>query len=796
MDRLDPITRQVALEQEYTDTGYAMALARIRTAEEKGQADRNPYTKGIMRDVLPPLAAAIRLDLGNPRPGWHKRATAPLEGLDVDAIAFLCARTALNLLTPTPISRVALALGNAVYRELVLVHIADTLPELYHVVSEDLDRRMSRDERHRYGTLRLQAIRSGISIPEWPPSSRADVGAFLLGHLSAGGIVELDKASGSCFIAHALIERMDAVTQAYAVNMPHVGPCVARPVPRTRTGDGGFHTARLQGKFKLSRGAQEFGDVVVSCANALQGTGFRVHRGLLDVVLALAKEGHVGEVLADPEAGLQRPVRPLDIPEGVKAKELTEPQQRALKAYKAEMRAYYEKLKLNTAARARCVSAMRMAQRMRDEPEMFFVYFADTRGRMYPATSGGVTPQGSDLQKALIEFSEGLPLPDAEAVQWFLINGANRWGFDKAPLADRVAWVQERHDQIMLMGTAPLDNREWLQADKPFQFLAWAMEYAAWKQHPMTFLSRQAVGLDGSCNGLQNLSALLRDEIGGAATNLTPNTEMADIYKLVAQAATVRMESRVYDDELKEDIRKRWLAVGLNRKHTKRSVMTTPYGVTRKAAEDYVIADVLQPGVVTVFQPKEYKTAARVLMDSVWPAIGDVVVKGSQVMSWLKTCSRKIIKETGESTIRWNTPSGFPARQTYWESDDYRIGTKLYGNYFITVSKSKDTPNVSGHAGGMAPNFVHSLDAAHMHRVADACYKKGIRSFWFVHDDFGTHAANTGTLYRTIREEFYTMYYQHDPIQAFIDKYPFLPTPPDKGTLDISGVLHSEFFFA
>ena len=47
---------------------------------------------------------------------------------------------------------------------------------------------------------------------------------------------------------------------------------------------------------------------------------------------------------------------------------------------------------------------------------------------------------------------------------------------------------------------------------------------------------------------------------------------MADIYKLVAQAATVRMESRVYDDELKEDIRKRWLAVGINRKHTKRSV--------------------------------------------------------------------------------------------------------------------------------------------------------------------------------------------------------------------------------
>lgn len=29
--------------------------------------------------------------------------------------------------------------------------------------------------------------------------------------------------------------------------------------------------------------------------------------------------------------------------------------------------------------------------------------------------------------------------------------------------------------------------------------------------------------MDGSCNGLQNLSALFRDEIGGQATNLTAN---------------------------------------------------------------------------------------------------------------------------------------------------------------------------------------------------------------------------------------------------------------------------------
>lgn len=295
---------------------------------------------------------------------------------------------------------------------------------------------------------------------------------------------------------------------------------------------------------------------------------------------------------------------------------------------------------------------------------------------------------------------------------------------------------------------------------------------------------------------VQNLSALLRDEVGGAATNLVPATEMSDIYKLVAEAATNRIKQHHYDDPVLEDIRLRWIEFGINRKHTKRSCMTTPYGVTRKTAEKYLISDILQPGDVPCFEPKEYKAAANVLMDHIWPAIGDVVVKGVQLMAWLKQAARKVVKETKESTISWRTPSGFPARQTYWEEEIFRIGTKLHGTYRMSVSKSKDTPKVSGHASGMAPNFIHSLDASHMHLTAEACVKKGISSLWFVHDDFGTHAANTGTLYRTIREQFYTMYSTHDPISSLLDEYPFLSSPPDRGTLDISGVLKSEFFFA
>jgi DNA-directed RNA polymerase len=39
------------------------------------------------------------------------------------------------------------------------------------------------------------------------------------------------------------------------------------------------------------------------------------------------------------------------------------------------------------------------------------------------------------------------------------------------------------------------------------------------------FVSHLPVAFDGSCNGLQNYSMMLRDEVGGAATNLVPSRE-------------------------------------------------------------------------------------------------------------------------------------------------------------------------------------------------------------------------------------------------------------------------------
>jgi DNA-directed RNA polymerase len=230
----------------------------------------------------------------------------------------------------------------------------------------------------------------------------------------------------------------------------------------------------------------------------------------------------------------------------------------------------------------------------------------------------------------------------------------------------------------------------------------------------------------------------------------------------------------------------------------KRSVMTTPYGVTLMSATDYVVDDYLSQEE-TPFDKPEWKLAARVLMKAVWPAIGDIVVKGALAMAWLKKGARSIVKSLpadAEPVIQWDTPSGFPACQAYFETQEHRINTRLQGLVKIKVLSETDDPSLTKHSSGLAPNFVHSMDAAHLHRTTMEAAKRGITSLAMIHDDYGTHAADSQNLFEVIRREFVSMYEHHDPIEDLCKRYPALPAPPTKGSLDIREVLRSAYFFS
>jgi len=828
---MDLMTQEEVEKRMYYG-GIKRAESAMKAAEDAGRAINNPYGKELLRDYVLPLASVIKSDVNEKRAGAAKAHVSLLRPLDPEAVALLAVNTAVNCCLNVRASKtdnrsVASTIGTAVHSELILSQIADDFPELYFTLSKDLARRQSKNERHRTKTMRLQAEKHGYVVIEWPVGAREQVGSYLLGLMAQAGLLEVGDAPITkgkigyrpVAISAGVMERIMQIKSYVAITAPTYGPCVEPPRDWVSTSDGGFHTKELRRNWPtfiasrasaraLYRNAEM--PIVLRALNNLQRTTWRINERILDTLYGLSEAGvHTDEIVSMHDK--PKPPPPGWLTPSMTKEQMTEEQANNFHAWKRLMSEWYTEKKLSGTRFARFYAATRAAEMFRGYPSLYFVYFADSRGRFYPMTYG-VNPQGSDLQKALLEFGVGKPVHSATAIKWFHIQGANKWGYDKATLEDRFKFVVDRKDEWLHYSQDPVNNRGWLQADSPLQFLAWCFEYSKFCEAPDTFLSRIPISMDGSCNGLQNLSAMLRDEVGGRATNLTNNQVMEDIYRRVAEAATVRLRlslsslSSTSDTNCRstKELAESWLQHGISRSVVKRSVMTTPYGVTHRSATDYVIEDYLKKVQGHPFQPSEYRQAATVLMSAVWPAIGDVVVKGRQAMDWLKKSARLIIKdfktqaEAGDSeqVIWWTSPSGFIASQCYFETEVHRINTRLIGTEKIRVLSETDDPDLDKHASGLAPNFVHSMDAAHLHLVAAAASSRLIDHLAMIHDDYGTHAADAEALYHLIREEFVSMYEQHDPILAFHRQYPVTPEPPDKGNLDLREVLQSKFFFS
>lgn len=821
----EALLTQEQVEMRMFNGGIKRAEQMMAKAEEAGRAVQNPYAKEILDEYVLPIANAIRAELDLKRAGKRQAHATLLDGLDEEAVAFLAVRSCLNDILIEGISqhrRAAYNIGRTVHSELVLTQIEEHNPDLYHTLVRDFGRRLSKDERHRMTVFKMQAAKAGLNIIEWPVGARDQVGLYILGLIEKAGMIEL----GPILLKHgkqlpqavtlnpALVDRIDAVKSYVAITMPVYGPCVSPPRDWTTPNDGGFYTKEMRRahptlvKHRLAR-TPFYRDaempVVLQAVNALQRTAWAVNEPMLDIVLECAKHFSVGEITSLND--IPKPAPPEWLAgEGKQSIEAYPERKAEFVNWKHKMTDWYTERKLLSTKYGRFYSATRGADMFRGYPAVYFVYFADSRGRLYPMTYG-LNPQGSDLQRAMLHFSEGLPLHDDDATKWFLIHGANKWGYDKATLTDRAKWHTDKQDLLCSFADNPVDNRGWTDASDPLQFLAWCLEYARWcgfmgsrgKKEPLdTFVSHLPISMDGSCNGLQNLSALLRDEIGGAATNLTASEIMQDVYKQVADKAYSHMLTVTLPDPADEALRLKWVRHGISRTAVKRSVMTTPYGVTRRSAADYVRDDYLKTKIAPEFNELEYRKAAGILMNFVWPAIGSVVVKGREAMDWLKRSSRIITKslDPDDPVISWITPSGFPAAQAYFEIQVHRITSRLHGPCKIRVHSEVDTADVNRHASGLAPNFVHSMDASHLHLTTARAKALSIDALAMIHDDYGTHAAKAQLLFRVIREEFVKMYLDNDPISDFRAKYPMIPEPPSRGSLDITEVLRSDYFFS
>jgi DNA-directed RNA polymerase, mitochondrial len=179
-------------------------------------------------------------------------------------------------------------------------------------------------------------------------------------------------------------------------------------------------------------------------------------------------------------------------------------------------------------------------------------------------------------------------------------------------------------------------------------------------------------------------------------------------------------------------------------------------------------------------------------------------VKASEAMNWLKHAASLAASE--QLPVRWNTPVGFPVMQAYPDLALRTVKTAINGKTVkLTMYAEQDKLDRRKQSQGIAPNFVHSCDAAHMMLTVVRAKQVGISNFAMIHDSFGTTAGDVEDLYHVVREGFVELYEDIPVLENFRDEINEqlsdsnrlnLELLPERGDLDLSKVCQSRYCFA
>lgn len=496
-------------------------------------------------------------------------------------------------------------------------------------------------------------------------------------------------------------------------------------------------------------------------------------------------------------------------------------------------------------SRYKSVSAiMATALEFKEFDRFYFPHMLDFRGRIYPIAAY-LQPQGNDLARGLLTFADGIQITEENGgAGWLAIQLATAWGNDKVSYDKRIAWVEERETMWRLIAEDPMYSREWMTCDKPWQALAAIFEWVDFLNTGWGFESRLPVMVDGTCNGIQHLAAISRDAITGRYVNLVPAETPQDIYKVVAvgneewlseeqtagaveglQRVFERIEARGGEQGAHASY---WLDLchrDLPRTLTKRPVMVLPYGGKLDAFFKYVREWLDEADPVPALS-EETREAYHTLRNKrltfcvmhMMDVVKEVVKGGLEVMDWLQRCAKAV--SDIDQPIYWQTPSGFVVRHFYGLNRARRARMLLDGESFdVTINERTAKLSSKEQLQGIAPNFIHSLDAAALVLCLKRCRAAGIEDVVSIHDAYGTHAANMGALAHFLREAFVEVH-EHDvlgefraacqriivadlvdregidPLEAAERADEALPEPLPQGSLVLGDVLNSPYFFA
>ena len=809
---MTPYERQLELEREMRGLGIKRFWERVRECQEAGRESQTGYGIRLAKECLIPLAERIKRFQTEGGQGQNRSiAKRYLVDLDPEVVSLITLRVVLDGISARHRAQaVAIAIASAIEDERRFTLFDQENHALWDKLTRDLNSR-TKSRKHKSITLKHMMIKAAKNgQPEliwnnWPKVDKHHLGMKCLDFLiETTGLVELDvvaegKHENACYLA-ATPKTLEWINSrnAFAEGLaPLFLPTIIPPKPWTQPIGGGYHLPQTRMQLVKTNNLAYLEELhhrrdempaLYRSLNAIQDTPWKVNARVLETAKAVwDQEITVGSLSGG--AIIPLPPFPEEAKEDKEVRRLWK--RKAAKVHIANQRQVSKRLQAS--------KIMWVAEKFAPEDRFYFPHQLDFRGRLY-AVPYALNPQGNDLSKGLLTFADGKPLGQT-GLRWLAIHGANVYGFDKASLDDREKWAHDHRAEIEAVATDPLSQTWWHNADKPWQFLAFCFEFAAAIQEGETYVSTLPVSVDGACNGLQNFSAMLRDEIGGAAVNLVPSEKPQDIYQRVADVVRVKVEARAEAGDLYAI---QWLAWGFDRKATKRPVMVLPYGGTRYSSKDFVEEYIKERAEAGDTPPWEKNwEAAMYLSFLIWDSIGEVVVAARSAMTWLQKTALIAAKEG--LPVNWTTPVGFPVLQAYRDVKSQSVYTRV-GDKIVKLALVSDKTKLSKRrqAQAISPNFVHSMDAACLMLSVCRGLDRGIQHYAMVHDSYGTLAADMDALAVELREAFIDLY-SHDVLEDFRinvvaglseENAAAVPPCPPKGRLDLRSVRESLYFFA
>ncbi|QDH84545.1 putative RNA polymerase [Achromobacter phage vB_AxyP_19-32_Axy21] len=617
------------------------------------------------------------------------------------------------------------------------------------------------------------------------------------GYISGGTLVEFDLAPE---VYEFMVDYTDKDVQL-VTSSRHM-PMQCPPDPWTGLYGGGFLSERRKLAFPLlglhkyrkserQRIRDEFTaermPKVFAAANYLQSRAFTLHQPTLQAILAIWRAG--GGVLGVPSKN--PPVStPCPFPPTWSKHEANEDELEVFNRWKQQRVSWHDSCREWRSHVNEMHSFMRITE---DQwPEFYLPVFVDSRGRWY--YRGSLNPQGSDMCKGVITFANKKPLGKA-GVFALQVHIANSLGFDKVRLAARAAWTRDNWAALEAALDDPETSAEVWGKDNSWcaYAAAWELREAYRSGNPEAYECGIIVHWDATCSGLQHFAAILRDEVGGAMVNLfdSGGAEKADIYTRVAASSVDAMQGDLHHADHEVAARAAWWREnGIPRDWAKKPVMTYSYSATVLGTADYLASKMTDYGVVVPAGVPIRKLATyggRKLFEG----IAETNPAAAALMRWFQDVVLSIPKGVG---MEWKSPSGFIVRHDYQDFDEKIVMLRSCGLREVVVRQRNEDTVPHQMRNAIAPNYIHSCDAAHATLTANEMEALGL-DFVGIHDSFGSHACDYLKLNGALRRTFVAMYTENDVLFDFLWSVKGFATVPLKGKLDLNQVLNSEFFF-